>query len=200
MWKAGTWALIGCLATLCSSRVHGQESAVEPARVSGGALLDQYRAGELHVRFAYWRGLDLYRGTQRTDLGYFGGNYRDIFNGSSAALESMSTFRTYRIVGTTAYAIGMGALVAGIVLLGTESDWMVRKDRYGKVESLKPLYPALLGGGAIAGLGGAFLMVGANTYLSDAVDQYNEDFARRLRSRAAVGIGRAFGLGFKGRF
>ena len=135
------------------------------------------------------------------ELGYFGGNYPDIFAGSPAALDSMSTYRTLRIAGTAAYVVGLGLLVADIVLLAEGSSSVVGRDSRGKINSAKPLYWGLLIPGAALGFSGAVAMQGANAYLSDAIDQYNSDLAKHLKGEAAsYNLSRFTGLSIKGKF
>ena len=162
-------------------------------------LLDDYRARELHTRFSFWSGQQLYRGEREAELGYFGGGSDEIFAGSPRALDSMSTFQTLRIAGTTAYVVGLGLLVTDLVLLSTRSDSVVGRNAQGEVDSVKPLSWALLVSGGVLGVGGGIAMQGANSYLSDAVEQYNADLASRLKSTASSRI-RTVTVGFRSSF
>ena len=125
-----------------------QSTTFSRPQVSGGAgiydPLEQYRARELYTRFSFWGQQEVFRAGEPIELGYFGGHYRDVFAGSPAALDSMSTFRTLRLTGTTLWITGLAILVADIVLLGAESNSVVDKDSRGQVTAIKPLYWGLL--------------------------------------------------------
>jgi hypothetical protein len=165
------------------------------------ALLDEYRALELHTRFSFWSGQEVYRADKSVELGYFGGGSQDIFAGSTRALESISAFRTLRIAGTTSYVVGLGLLVADLVLLANGSSSVVGKNTRGEINSVKPLYWGLLLPGTVLGLSGAIAMQGANAYLSDAIDEYNADLANRLKGGVANSSPtRSFGLGIRSAF
>src|ERR1700690_1145248 len=81
--------------------------------------LEQYRARELYTRFSFWKQQEVVRAGKPVDLGYFGGGYKDVFAGSPAALDSMSTFRTLRITGTAFWVTGLAILVTELVMLGS---------------------------------------------------------------------------------
>ena len=140
------------------------------------------------------------RAGEPVDLGYFGGNGDALFGESPAALKDIQTFSTMRITGVALYVVGLGLLVTDVVLLAQPSQAVVEKDASGRATSLKPLAVGLLVSGTGAGLTGAFLMQGANAYLSDAVDHYNADLARRLEgqlsSRAPRGVFLRYGSSF----
>jgi len=163
------------------------------------SLLDEYRARELHTRFSFWTGQTLFRGGRPVDVGYFGGGSDEIFAGSPGALDSMSTFQTLRIGGTTAYVVGLGLLVTDIVLLATQSSAVVGKNSEGGADSVKPLAWGLLVSGGVLGIGGGIAMQSANGYLSDAVEQYNADLASRLKGESAARW-RNVGVRFRGAF
>jgi len=164
-------------------------------------LLERYRARELRTRFSFWKQQEVYRAEKPMDLGYFGGNYQDIFAGSPAALDSMSTYRTLRVTGTAAYVVGLGLLVADLVLLANGSSSVVGRNARGEIDSVKPLYWGLLIPGGVLGFSGAFAMQGANAYLSNAIDQYNGDLATQLRRGAGISTSLRFsGITYKGNF
>src|SRR5262249_21361539 len=77
-------------------------------------LLEEYRARELYTRYTFWSGQKLYRAGVPVDLGYFGGGGDEIFAGSARALDSISTYRTLRITGTTAWVVGLGLLATDL--------------------------------------------------------------------------------------
>jgi hypothetical protein len=149
------------------------------------SALATYRANEFSTRFSMWKGQELYRGGQRVDLGYFGGNGDELFAGSPEALDDIHTFRAMRITGLSLYLAGLGMMVADIALLASGSDAVAERSSPGEV-GLKPLFWALFIPGVGAGLTGAFLMQGANGPLSDAVEHYNGDLARRLDRQAIL--------------
>jgi hypothetical protein len=164
-------------------------------------LLERYRTRELRTRFSFWKQQEVYRAEKPMELGYFGGNYQDIFAGSPAALDSMSTYRTLRIAGTAAYVVGLGLLVADLVLLANGSSSVVGRNARGEINSAKPLYWGLLIPGGVLGFSGIFAMQGANAYLSDAIDQYNSDLATQLRRGASSSNSLRFsGISYKGNF
>ncbi len=182
-----------------------QPNAFSSPQVPGGAgiydPLEQYRARELYTRFSFWKGQEVVRGGKTVDIGYFGGGYQDVFAGSPAALDSMSTFRTLRITGTVLWVAGLAILVTDIVLLGSESNSIVDKDSRGQVTSVKPLYWGLLIPGGVLGISGGVMMQGANGYLSDAINQYNSDLTLQIGGRPVTGpLGRAPGLTVRGSF
>jgi hypothetical protein len=146
--------------------------------------LEAYRARELYTRFQFWSGQVLMRGGERVDLGYFGGNADSVFAGSEAALDHAETFRTMRITGTTLYVVGLAMLVTEAVLLSTRSEILVEKDSSGHTTEIKPLALGLFIPGIAAGLTGGLLMQAANGPLSDAVDSYNADLARKLERQS----------------
>jgi hypothetical protein len=163
-------------------------------------LLDEYRSRELHTRYSAWSGQEVYRGDKEVELGYFGGGSDAVFAGSPRALDSISTFSTMRIAGTTAYTVGLGLLITDLVLLATGSNAVVGRDAQGDIDSVKPLGWGLLIGGTVLGIGGGVAMQGANAYLSDAVDQYNEDLANRLKAGAGDAHGRRAFMSIRGAF
>ncbi len=164
-------------------------------------LLDEYRALELHTRFSFWSGQEVYKADKSVELGYFGGGSQAIFAGSTRALESISTFRTLRSAGTASYVVGLGLLVTDLVLLANGSSSVVGRNAQGEINSVKPLYWGLLLPGAVFGLSGAFAMQGANAYLSDAIDEYNTDLANRLKGGVANSRSmHSFGLGIRSAF
>jgi len=123
-----------------------------------------------------------------------------VFAGSPRALDSMSTYRTMRIAGTTAYVVGLGLLITDIVLLLTRSDSVVGTNSQGETDSVKPLAWGLLISGGVLGIGGGIAMQGANGYLSDAVEQYNTDLANRLKAGAGNSHPKRAMIGFRGTF
>lgn len=164
-------------------------------------LLERYRARELRTRFSFWKQQEVYRAEKPMDLGYWGGSYQEIFALSPGALDSMSTYRTLRIAGTAAYVVGLGLLVADIVLLANGSSSVVGRNARGEINSVKPLYWGLLIPGGVLGFSGVFAMQGANAYLSDAIDQYNRDLATQLRRGAGSSTSWRFsGISYKGNF
>ena len=204
MWRSGIIASVALVGLFTSSSGLCQDTptiSAPPVGAAPGNLLDQYRARELHTRFAWWRGQELYRGDKPVQLGYFGGNSQDIFAGSPAALDSMSTFRTVRITGTTAYVVGLALMVTDLFLLGTSSNSVVSRNAQGEVTGVKPLYLGLLFPGAVLSLSGAIAMQGANGYLSDAIDQYNSDLTKQLKgSSAMLNQSRFIGYNLRGLF
>ena len=177
--------------TVPSSSSYGAAAVVNAA----SALLDQYRARALYTRFSAWSGQTLYRDAKPLELGYFGGNYRDIFAGSPAALESASTYRSLRLSGTAAYVVGLGLLVTDFVLVINRSDSVYTKD-----SGIRPLYWGLLIPGVLLSFSGGIAMVSANSYLSDAVDQYNSDLAQQLKRDLAHSSSRLTVFSVLGKF
>jgi len=193
---------IAVVALIGPRLVHGQVIAapqvVAPPTTD---LLEQYRARALYTRFSFWKAQELFRAGKPVELGYFGGDATTAFAGSPAALDSMSTFRTLRIVGTAAYVTGLTLLVADIVLLATRSDLVIERNVQGEARSIKPLYLGLLLPGAVFGIGGGVMIQAANGYLSDAIDQYNSDLNVQLRVKSApVGMALSPGLSLRGAF
>lgn len=143
---------------------------------TGAELLDRYRMGAFSTRFELFKGLVLSRSGQDVDVGFFGGNAEELFGESPRAMEDMTTFTQMRTVGTTFYAVGLGALLTELVLLPNDSGTFVSPhDGQPTV-----VFWTTLVGGAVLGMTGALLMQGANSYLSDAMENYNTDLARRL--------------------
>ena len=163
-------------------------------------MLDEYRARELYTRYSAWSGQEVFRSGNAVEVGYFGGGSDVVFAGSPRALDSMSTFSTMRIAGTTAYAVGLGLLITDIVLLATGSNSVVNRNALGDIESVKPLFWGLFISGTVIGISGGIVMQGANSYLSDAVDQYNEDLANRLKAGASSAPARRAFMSIRGAF
>jgi hypothetical protein len=162
--------------------------------------LARYREREVRTRASFWRQQELFRGAIPLELGYFGGGYADIFAGSAAALDSMSTFQTLRIIGTTTYVVGLGLLVADFVLLAQRSSSVVSLDAQSGRRSTKPLAWGLLIPGGVLGISGAFMIQGANAYVSDAIDHYNDDLVKQIQLGALGPKTPIRGLSFSGKF
>ncbi len=162
-------------------------------------VLDAYRRESLYLRFSFWRGYRVYRDGHDADLGFFGRRGDEVFAGSPAALDSITGFRSKRISGLLMNIVGVGLIVADIVLLTTESE-LVTEPRPGRDER-KPLFWYLLVPGEVMIVAGGFTIASASVDLSDAIDSYNLDLANRLRRPSlASSPRRPLGLRWRRRF
>ncbi|MFT7578458.1 MAG: H+/gluconate symporter-like permease [Myxococcota bacterium] len=148
----------------------------------GQTPLERYRAESFQLRID-WQQPVLMRAGAEADLGFFGQNGDALFALSPEALESIDTYQTMRTVGFTFWAIGLTTLSAMIVMLLVDDEIFI--DKSGGTDALKPLFWGLLIGGGVTGMGGALVMTGANSHLSDAVGHHNDDLNGRLGGSAA---------------
>ncbi len=165
--------------------------ASTPARAESPSAIDPlnaYRQQALGARFSFWSGLQLVRDGNVVKLGFFGGGREEIFAGSPAALDSIDGYRRLRIGGTIMWVVGLATLVAELALLAADRDLFIAG------ESVRPLFWGMLIPGAVVGIGGGIMMQGANGYLSDAIQHYNDDLYRRLSGgrRVMLGLRRRF--------
>lgn len=161
--------------------------------------LEQYRAESLSLGSAAWKGVVLRRGAKRIELGFFGGDGEEIFDGSPKALEEMATYRTLRITGFTMWVAGLATLVSELVILLVDEELLIEPAVFGSPSGPKPLFYGLLIGGTVVGVAGGAMMGAANWFLSDAVDHYNADLYQRLR-RVRADMGGTLSLRWSGRF
>jgi hypothetical protein len=162
--------------------------------------LEEYRARELFAKYSFWQGLKIFCGEKPLDLGLFGSNYKEIFAGSPAALDSMSNYRKMRITGSFLWDAGMILLITDLILIATRSSSVIREDAQGN-RSNKPLFWVLFASGGVLSFSGVFIGAGATGYLTDAIEQYNADLALKIRDRAAAfTMRRAPGLSVRGSF
>src|SRR5713226_4895712 len=83
------WLSVLMLLTTRDSPAHAQESASHSSDVTS---LQQYHDRVLSFR-ASWFNLKLIRNNKVEQLGFFGGGYQRVFEGSSGAIASMKTYR-----------------------------------------------------------------------------------------------------------
>lgn len=165
--------------------------ASTPARAQAPSPVDPlnaYRQQALGARFSFWNGLQLVRDGSVVKLGFFGGGREELFAGSPAALDSIDGYRRLRIGGTIMWIAGLATLVAELALLAVDRDLLIAG------ESVRPLFWGMLVPGAVVGVAGGIMMQGANGYLSDAIQRYNDDLYRRLSAgrRVMLGLRRRF--------
>jgi hypothetical protein len=164
-----------------------QLSSVSLSKSSEG----QYRSEMLVAKISFWSGAELHRGDGRpVELGMFGGGYQEIFKGSEDALASMRIYRALKISGNVARLTGIATMVTQIALVAS-----------GQIASGDALFWTLLGSGIVLNIGGSVLAQGADSYLSDAIQQYNRDLLDTL-DRKALHSARSsrFGLFYTGTF
>lgn len=148
----------------------------------GGAegAISQLERELIHFRMKMFSGLSLYQDRKKLDLGFFGGNYRQIFKGSPKALASASKYRTLKITGFTIAMTGISVLLLDLILLLAKSS-VVYGGYYNS--GVNTLYWVLLAAGGTVGIVGALMVPMANGYLSDAVAHYNRALFQRARRR-----------------
>src|SRR5688572_26859951 len=118
--------------------------------------------------------LTLVRDGHSFNAGFFGGGVVEAVEGNSAALEHAHTYRQYTIAGWTLYIGGLGLGLTGIGL----SQAGARNDDPGQRQTGDVLMLA----GLAALVTGAGLLIGAQPHLWDAINLYNDEVDRRLRS------------------
>ena len=118
--------------------------------------------------------LTLVRDGRSFSAGFFGGGVVEAVEGNSAALEHAHTYRQYTIAGWTVYLGGLGLGLTGLGL------WQAgeRNDDVG----LEHTGDVLMLAGLAALITGAGLLIGAQPHLWDAINLYNDEVDRRLRS------------------
>ena len=152
--------------------------------------VDVYREQELAASISFWSGIKLRRGDGApVKLGTFGGGYETIFAGSPRALDSMLTYRRLKISGTVLKGAALGAIL-------TQAALMIS----GEMSTGDTLFYVLLASGAALGVTGGLLDQGANAYLSDAVEQYNQDLLRRLDRKTSPGQKTGVSVSWSGSF
>lgn len=170
--------------------VEAEKSSAPPGESSP---LVEYRKKALSSRLSLWSGLKLQQAGKELKLGYFGGGYQNIFEGSPSALESMKTFQKMRISGVVLYGVGLATMLS-LLFAG---DSLVEENADGK--RADSVFWVVLFTGLGVSLTGAGLMQGANSYLADAIHQYNDDLFERLNSRVS-GISPRFRMAYSFRF
>ncbi|MBW2736053.1 MAG: hypothetical protein JRH20_27015, partial [Deltaproteobacteria bacterium] len=64
------------------------------------------------MQFSLWQGgIALKRGGKKLELGFFGGDAREIFADSARAMDAASTYRKLKISGGVLWMLGLAALV-----------------------------------------------------------------------------------------
>lgn len=159
------------------------------------SALTRYKRNQLSTRLSIFGGLKLMRNGAKLDVGFFGGNRHQIFASSPSALEAMESYRKLRIAGAVLWGAGMAAMIAELVLLIADHDVLIDKSLSGN--SIKPLFWAILVPSTVVGMTGGLMLQGANGYLSDAIEHYNNDLYRRLAAETA---GRRIGLSWRTSF
>jgi hypothetical protein len=163
--------------------------------------LEEYRTRVLDAKFSLWKGLNVFRAGNPIELGYYGRYYKDIFAGSSAALDSMSKFRSMRIAGSALWLAGIALLITDIVLVATENSSFVSIDNDRGEISVESPFWFLLALGLVSSISGVCVEAGAYGYLTDAIEQYNADLVVQIRERPVnLTMRRAPGLSVRGSF
>ncbi len=155
------------------------------ARADEGDALTRYRHKAIEMRFSVWNGIELVQGGEPVEIGFFGDRADTAFAGSPAALDAVEGFKGLRIGGFAVWSAGLAVLVTEMILLTTESDLLVETDQYDRTEVKSGPFTVMLVAGATLGITGGVMLQGANGYLNDAVDAFNEDLARRISGRTA---------------
>lgn len=161
----GIWA--ACALVLLSAPARAQEAP--QIRLTA---LERVRGMELEARASFWHGLQLFRGDgSKIELGYFGGGYDAVFQGSEAALASMATYRKLRISGSVIRFSGLATMATQLGLVAAS-----------ELEFGEGLSLGLLIGSLVMSMTGTVLMHAADSYLTDAVQLYNRDLNERGRA------------------
>jgi hypothetical protein len=139
-------------------------------------------------------GLGLYQDGRARDVGFFGGDIERVFGASPEALRLASSFRSYRIGGFIMYGAGLATMLGDLGLIVS----LRSVDDTSRLKRLM-LGTGLLLGGAIVSLIGVILLDASNSYLSDAVNEYNASlFDRYLPEEAHLDYGIMFDRGLMG--
>lgn len=147
--------------------------------------LEEYLNRNMELRFeqGMFSPFEVYRNGAPIELGFFGGNYETVFDGSPDAIDSMSSYQLLRAIGFPLWLAGtiMLTVELAIVMVDAFEDTNILVDPSGP----KAAFYGLLIGGAVTGIAGGTMMQAAPSYLSDAVLYYNRDLIRELRGQRA---------------
>ncbi len=115
----------------------------------------------------------IYKGKKKMELTFLGGGYEAVFQGSPKALRLAGNFHSLQIGGFVLSSIGLGATLAGTLIVVIAPQAVVQPTA-GGVLSPELFWGLLLGGTALSLLG-SILAQSSYGMLYRAVDIYNRD-------------------------
>ncbi|HEY6462593.1 MAG TPA: hypothetical protein VIY73_20635 [Polyangiaceae bacterium] len=112
-------------------------------------------------------------------LGIFGGDVDEAVAGNPRAVAEASTYQTDQTIGSALSFGGLAAVVAGVVVLGSE---------YAPNENPNALPPSagLMLGGVVASMIGLGFALAAQPHLWDAINIYNDDVGSSPRAPVSI--------------
>ena len=126
-----------------------------------------------------------YKGKQKLELSFLGGNYQEIFAGSAEAQKLAASFHGLQIGAFVCSSLGLGATLASTIILIALPQAVLQPVAGGVLGP--ELFWGLLLGGTVVSLLGSILAQSSYSFLVRAADTYNRETFERIFKEANGG-------------